>query len=81
MTRGLQAKFHWMMGDASTIRLAAAQIQHGVGTADLLPAKSVLAIVRERGLEPLRPKTPDPKSGAYAISPLPRLMLSVDRAW
>src|SRR4029450_8575828 len=33
--------------------------------------------VRERGLEPLRPKTPDPKSGASAIPPLPRAPVSV----
>ena len=29
-------------------------------------------MVREKGLEPPRPKTPDPNSGASAIPPLPQ---------
>ena len=31
-------------------------------------------MVREKGLEPPRPKTPDPNSGASAIPPLPHIL-------
>jgi hypothetical protein len=30
-----------------------------------------IQVVRERGVEPLRPKAPDPKSGVAAVTPLP----------
>jgi divalent metal cation (Fe/Co/Zn/Cd) transporter len=36
------------------------------------PAVPGLTVVREGGLEPPRPKAPDPKSGVAAVTPLPR---------
>ena len=71
MLKNEMARMTSEMAEAETLVQDGGAVRLGLHKNDL---------VRERGLEPLRPKTPGPKPGASAIPPLPRAALPSVRA-
>jgi Co/Zn/Cd efflux system component len=59
-------------GDENGHDAFATEVDSSCGDGCCSPRTSGFTVVREGGLEPPRPKAPDPKSGVAAVTPLPR---------